>query len=598
MKFRTLITVGIVVLLFGVLAASLLSLTKVLGDAAHVALSERLEDDNKVLLETWAYRQRVQHSEVRVAASEPRLKAVVGSDEIGQETIDGVAIEMKGALGADVFILLDGAGRVIVDANHPDAAGADMSQNDLIERTRRDGSGSAVWVEGSTVYQVQAEQLAFGRRGIGVLVTGRVVNDEFAEAVFRQTGAGVVVELDGEVVARSQSIDGQAIPSSDLDPLLAGVSGGDSDVQLAGGQYIQRTDKMPGYTGSHKVRYVIVRSLQQAMQPAERLKRLLFLILGAALLVGVGFALWLSRLLSRPLERLATFVHHLGGGHLDARADVEGPSEVRSLASAMNTMAVELQTSRAELADKERLEKEMEIAETVQTSILPRSLAVEGFDIDAAMRPADEVGGDYYDVLPANDGCWIGIGDVAGHGLPAGIIMLMLQSCVSSLVRSQPDAAPSEHVTVLNRVIYDNVRQRLTAKEHVTFSLLRVHADGLVRFAGAHEDILVWRAAEERVERVETPGTWLGGRPDIAKVTRDSEFRLQRGDRMLLYTDGIIEAQNDAGIEYGVEGLLRFLETSKGMPVKAAREKLMEEAAAWTQTQVDDISVLLLEFRA
>ncbi len=67
----------------------------------------------------------------------------------------------------------------------------------------------------------------------------------------------------------------------------------------------------------------------------------------------------------------------------------------------------------------------------MQTSILPRKFAVPGLEISAKMIPASEVGGDYYDVIPVDDGCWIAIGDVSGHGLDAGLVMLMLQSSIT-----------------------------------------------------------------------------------------------------------------------------------------------------------------------
>ena len=114
-----------------------------------------------------------------------------------------------------------------------------------------------------------------------------------------------------------------------------------------------------------------------------------------------------------------------------------------------------------EKAEKQRLEQELSIATRIQTSILPRNLQVRGLEIAATMLPATEVGGDYYDVLPTAHGCWIGIGDVAGHGLRPGLVMMMLQSIVSALVRNDPEAKPRDLLRVVNAVLYENVRERL-----------------------------------------------------------------------------------------------------------------------------------------
>src|SRR6185312_8425348 len=134
---------------------------------------------------------------------------------------------------------------------------------------------------------------------------------------------------------------------------------------------------------------------------------------------------------------------------------------------------------------RERLEKEMEIAARIQTSILPRALAVPGLEIAASMRTASEVGGDYYDVVGTADGCWLGIGDVAGHGLGTGLVMLMMQSGFGALARKMPDAGPRDLVLALNAMLVDNVRDRLRQREHATLTLLRYRQDGTLTYAGA-----------------------------------------------------------------------------------------------------------------
>ncbi len=89
-------------------------------------------------------------------------------------------------------------------------------------------------------------------------------------------------------------------------------------------------------------------------------------------------------------------------------------------------------------------EEELAIAHRIQTQMLPREIEVLGLECASAMRPADDIGGDYFDVLPAKRGAWIAIGDVAGHGLSAGLIMLLLQSAVASVSRAMPNATPKE----------------------------------------------------------------------------------------------------------------------------------------------------------
>ena len=98
------------------------------------------------------------------------------------------------------------------------------------------------------------------------------------------------------------------------------------------------------------------------------------------------------------------------------------------------------------------------------------------------MMTATEVGGDYYDVLPIEDGCWIAVGDASGHGLTSGLVMMMVQTGVATLVRAEARRqARSDVLKTLNRVLFENVHDRLEAERHMTLSLLRYrprrHAD-------------------------------------------------------------------------------------------------------------------------
>jgi len=246
-----------------------------------------------------------------------------------------------------------------------------------------------------------------------------------------------------------------------------------------------------------------------------------------------------------------------------------------------------------EKAETARLEQELDIATRIQTSILPRDLQVENLEIAATMVPATEVGGDYYDVLPGSGGCWLGIGDVAGHGLRPGLVMMMLQSMVAALGRENFSAAPSEIIQIVNATLYDNVRNRLGQDEHATLTLLRYFANGELVFAGAHEDLVILRAATGRCERIETLGTWVGATEDIADATEDQRARLQDGDVLLLFTDGVIEASNAKGEQYGIERLCAAFEAARGAPVAEIRDRLLASVQGFLAVQDDDIALLV-----
>jgi serine phosphatase RsbU (regulator of sigma subunit) len=255
-----------------------------------------------------------------------------------------------------------------------------------------------------------------------------------------------------------------------------------------------------------------------------------------------------------------------------------------------------LEAEKREAAERERMEKELRIARQIQSGIMPRGIAVEGLQVSALMLPATEVGGDYYDVIRTATGCWIGIGDVAGHGLPTGLVMLMLQSVVSGLIRWHPDAAPKDLLCVVNRVLFENIRQRMAQDEFVTLTLLRYETSGLLRFAGAHEDILIYRAATGRAEWIPTLGTWVGAVPDISEATVDATLQLAPGDVMVLYTDGVLESRNQARETFGPERLAEHLERVANEPVESIRDGLLAAVQAWLVEQDDDFTLFVARY--
>lgn len=255
-----------------------------------------------------------------------------------------------------------------------------------------------------------------------------------------------------------------------------------------------------------------------------------------------------------------------------------------------------LERAASELLHKQRLEKELEIGARIQTCLLPRSVAIPELELSAKMVPASEVGGDYYDAFAAGRGGFIGIGDVAGHGLTSGLVMLMVQSVVGALARQAPEASPSELVCALNTVLYDNIRHRLQNKEHVTFTLLRYQPGGTLTFAGAHEEMCVFRRATGTVELVETPGTWLGAMRDVKKHTVDTELRLEIGDIVLLYTDGVTEARAASGEQFGLDRLTRLLENSSDLPIEALIDRVYKAVAAHAKELDDDVTLLAFRY--
>ena len=235
----------------------------------------------------------------------------------------------------------------------------------------------------------------------------------------------------------------------------------------------------------------------------------------------------------------------------------------------------------------QRVVREMELAAKIQTSILPATITVPGLEAAARMAPAEQVGGDYYDVLPVPGGCWIAIGDVAGHGMRAGLTMLQAQAVLTALVAQAPDAAPAVLWCDLNRAFFDTVRTRMRQDEHMTMSLFRYHDDGRVEVVGAHEEILIWRAASLSFEVISPEGTWVGVSRTAKAVAQT--FELARGDMLILYTDGIIEAENADGDALGIEAIADAVAADHAGPVDSIRDAIFTLASE----RDDDATVMV-----
>lgn len=274
---------------------------------------------------------------------------------------------------------------------------------------------------------------------------------------------------------------------------------------------------------------------------------------------------------------------------LDSPPKDELQLELRLLLSVAVQTAARLDASRAE--------SELAIAAQLQAALLPRSLYAHGFRVAGTMTPVAEIGGDSYDFLEATDGCFVAIGDVAGHGLSSGLVMLLTQGVASALVQDAGTRTPRELVSSLNRVLFDTLHRRLKRTEHITFTLFRFQNSGLVTYAGAHEDILVRRAKTRTIDCLPTPGTWIAASPDVSGSTIDSTFQLERGDLVLLHTDGVTTAKNDAGERFGLERLSDAFETApKGSSADAVLRHLAQVVKRWTPRPNDDWSLVVIEF--
>jgi len=257
----------------------------------------------------------------------------------------------------------------------------------------------------------------------------------------------------------------------------------------------------------------------------------------------------------------------------------------------------DLDRSRRELkAARDALWGEMEVAKRIQTALLPQNRRVGGYDVAARMSPAAEVGGDYYDIIEAGEGDearhWIAVGDVSGHGVESGLVMMMTQTSILSLVQENPRRSPAEVFSAVNGVLLENI-SRLRAARYMTLNVVRLAEAGLI-LAGKHQDVLVWRRASRRVETVTNEGCWIGIVEDTRDAVTDQVIPMAEGDVALFFTDGATEAMDARGEMYGDARLAAAFGAVAERPLDEALEALFAGIGAFRAEQADDVTLLLV----
>ena len=324
----------------------------------------------------------------------------------------------------------------------------------------------------------------------------------------------------------------------------------------------------------------------------------------------IGASYWLGAQMTNPISDLAVKVRQIASGNLNISIESASKDEIGHLGSDLETMRVSIKdltrhleervksrTALLKMANQKLSEAmdalwgEMELAKKIQTALLPENPAIDGYEIATYMKPADDVGGDYYDVINVKDMDWVIIGDVSGHGVPAGLIMMMVQTSIQIVLSHHPKLPPSELLTIVNRVITKNIK-RLNESKYMTITALAAHKNGKLFFSGLHIDILVYRDKTETVDIIKTNGIWIGIIDDISDHLQDNPLELAKGDTLLLYTDGLIEAKDEDGELYDMKKLQKTFTSLGKKPIDEIKQHLLDDIKDYTLN--DDITIVVL----
>ena len=250
----------------------------------------------------------------------------------------------------------------------------------------------------------------------------------------------------------------------------------------------------------------------------------------------------------------------------------------------------------SEANEKKRLDRDLEIARDIQRILLPSEApVVPGFEISGINIPARHVSGDYFDYLTVDDDrLGVAIADVSGKGVPASIIMAICRSVLRS--QAAGNASPAEVLRKVNRQLYPDIKEDMFSSMAY---LILTHVTGTVMLARAgHDAPILFDHATGSASPVKPPGMVLGidSGSVFDRITGDFALTLNRDDCLLLYTDGVTEALDANGDEFGPERMIESVRASAPEGAPAIISRLIDELRSFVgaQPQNDDITLIAI----
>jgi serine phosphatase RsbU (regulator of sigma subunit) len=242
-------------------------------------------------------------------------------------------------------------------------------------------------------------------------------------------------------------------------------------------------------------------------------------------------------------------------------------------------------------AARDALWGEMEIAKQIQTALTPPDKVMGGFEVAAVMIPAESVGGDYYDIVETNTRPWVMIGDVSGHGVESGLIMMMTQTSIRTILAENSAILPSKLLVHLNKVIKENIAL-LKVDRYLTATAISI-GENEITYAGSHQDLLIYREKSEKLETFPSFGTWVGMLDDVEDYMQDRSIQLEIGDMVLLFTDGVTEIGFSNKNMFGQERLEESFKKYAKLPIKDVLKNIIKDALTFCPQQEDDITLVI-----
>src|SRR6266498_80820 len=246
--------------------------------------------------------------------------------------------------------------------------------------------------------------------------------------------------------------------------------------------------------------------------------------------------------------------------------------------------------------EKKRLDHDLEIARDIQRILLPAEApAINGFQIGGINVPARQVSGDYFDYIHvAQQRLGVAIADVSGKGVPASLIMAICRSVLRSQATQNP--SPADVLQKVNRQLYPDIKEDMFIS--MAYLILDHAHDGVILSRAGHDAPLLYKSSSQTVTPLKPPGMVLGidSGNVFDRLTSDVAVPLERDDCLVLYTDGVTEAIDTEGDEFGVERMIQSVRASAMNGAPAIVTRLIDDLRNFvgSQPQNDDITLIAI----
>jgi sigma-B regulation protein RsbU (phosphoserine phosphatase) len=246
--------------------------------------------------------------------------------------------------------------------------------------------------------------------------------------------------------------------------------------------------------------------------------------------------------------------------------------------------------------EKKRLDHDLEIARDIQRILLPAEApAINGFQISGINAPARQVSGDYFDYIQVDDErLGVAIADVSGKGIPASLIMAICRSVLRAEAARNP--SPADVLRKVNRQLYPDIKEDMFIS--MAYLILDHQRDGVTLARAGHDAPLLYKGHSQTVTPVKSPGMVVGidSGNVFDRLTVDFAVPLERDDCLILYTDGVTEALNTDGDEFGLDRMIQSVRASATDGAQTIVKRIIEDVRNFTGSvpQNDDITLIAI----